>query len=155
MLPQPAPLYICCACAKQPTRSTCYDDSDDGVSHLARCVLFLLCGLCAVQVDLLMSERKEAKEAVQAQGDAFKAAQVRGRLLDGGGVCWVDKATFRAASVGQRRQFSLARGRIQCSVGEGGGWQLSGRGLAWRVSGMLVAHNRPELLGWCNSRSCP
>lgn len=29
------------------------------------------------KVDLLMSERKEAKEAVQAQGDAFKAAQAQ------------------------------------------------------------------------------
>jgi hypothetical protein len=30
-----------------------------------------------MQVDLLMSERKEAKEAVQAQADGMKAAQVR------------------------------------------------------------------------------
>jgi hypothetical protein len=29
-----------------------------------------------LQVDLLMSERKEAKEAVQAQADTMKAAQV-------------------------------------------------------------------------------
>jgi hypothetical protein len=49
-----------------------------------------LCLFCVpwfcVQVDLLMSERKEAKEAVQAQGDAFKAAQVRGQLPGGRGL---------------------------------------------------------------------
>jgi hypothetical protein len=50
-----------------------------------------------------MSERKEAKEAVQAQGDAFKAAQVRGRLLDRGGV-WLVKLPFGSVSVGQRMQ---------------------------------------------------
>lgn len=34
-----------------------------------------------LQVDLLMSERKEAKEAVQAQADGMKAAQVRSAVL--------------------------------------------------------------------------
>lgn len=40
------------------------------------CLLAHVCLPVCLQVDLLMSERKEAKEAVQAQADTMKAAQV-------------------------------------------------------------------------------
>lgn len=48
-----------------------------GLNQSTSCFPALLCAFAPLQVDLLMSERKEAKEAVQAQADTMKAAQVR------------------------------------------------------------------------------
>ena len=49
--------------------------------------MFVYVDLYLLQVDLLMSERKEAKEAVQAQADSMKAAQVGQGV--GAGACLV------------------------------------------------------------------